>query len=122
MKKICQFLTAILPFFSPLSAEAPATLETEAVVILGGGSGSLTSAVYLGRAGLQPLVIEGAAPGGLLTQSHSVQNWPGEMEIEGRLLTERVRSQAESNGARFLEEEVIGIDFSIRPFVITTRS
>ena len=124
MKKI--FLSVMLfvsSLGSSLTADYPASeRETEAVVILGGGIGSLTSAVYLARAGLNPLVIEGGTPGGLLTQSHSVQNWPGEMEIEGRQLTEKVRLQAEANGARFLEEEVIEVDFSKQPFVLTTRS
>ncbi len=95
---------------------------TEPVVILGGGVGSLTSALYLGRAGLSPLVIEGPTPGGLLTQSHTVQNWPGVMEIEGAQLTESMRAQAEANGARFLSEEVISVDFSKRPLTITTRA
>jgi thioredoxin reductase (NADPH) len=118
MRNAFFLLAACLSFFSGLSAEA----ASEPVIILGGGIGSLTSAVYLARAGLQPLVIEGASPGGLLTQSHSVQNWPGEMEIEGRLLTEKVHAQALANGARFLQEEVIAVDFSNRPFVLTTRS
>ncbi len=96
--------------------------QVESVVILGGGMGALTSALYLGRAELSPLVIEGKLPGGLLTQSHSVQNWPGEMEIEGAELAERMRSQAESNGARFLGEEVVSVDFSRRPFKIKTRT
>jgi thioredoxin reductase (NADPH) len=100
----------------------PLSAETETVVILGGGVGSLTSALYLGRAGISPLVIEGPLPGGLLTQSHSVQNWPGEMEIEGAQLTEKMRKQAEANGARFLNEEVVSVDFSKRPFTIVTRS
>lgn len=104
----------------PMAAEEPK--EVEPVVILGGGVGSLTSAIYLGRAGVSPLVIEGPLPGGLLTQSHSVQNWPGEMEIEGAQLTEKMREQAAANGARFLDEEVVGVDFSKRPFTITTRS
>ncbi|MGB7978824.1 MAG: thioredoxin [Chlamydiales bacterium] len=94
---------------------------SEPVVILGGGVGSLTSAIYLGRAGLSPIVIEGPTPGGLLTQSHSVQNWPGEMEIHGAELTEKMRAQAEANGARFLSEEVVSVDFSERPLLITTR-
>lgn len=94
----------------------------EPIVILGGGVGSLTSAIYLGRAGASPLVIEGPTPGGLLTQSHTVQNWPGVMEIDGAQLTEKMREQAEANGARFLGEEVIGVDFSKRPLLITTRA
>jgi thioredoxin reductase (NADPH) len=110
----------VLPVM-PMAAVEPAR-ETESVVILGGGVGSLTSAIYLGRAGVSPLVIEGPLPGGLLTQSHSVQNWPGEMEIDGTQLTEKMHEQAAANGARFLNEEVVGIDFSKRPFTITTRS
>lgn len=101
------------------SAGAPAVYP---VAILGGGMGALTSAVYLGRAGVEPLVIEGKLPGGLLTQSHSVQNWPGELEIEGAALANKVRHQAEVNGARFIQEEVIGVDFSKRPFLIRTKS
>ncbi len=109
-------LSLILPVM-PMSA-----LETEPVVILGGGVGSLTSALYLGRAGLSPLVIEGPMPGGLLTQSHTVGNWPGVMEIDGTQLTEKMHRQAEANGARFLSEEVIGVDFSKKPYVIMTRT
>ncbi|HSX11444.1 MAG TPA: FAD-dependent oxidoreductase [Chlamydiales bacterium] len=120
MKHILNILfAAILPVM-PMTAAQPA--EVEPVVILGGGVGSLTSAIYLGRAGVSPLVIEGPLPGGLLTQSHSVQNWPGEMEIDGSALTEKMRKQAEANGARFLNEKVIKVDFSKRPFTITTAS
>ncbi len=108
-----------LPFLS-MSAGEP--IRQEPVVILGGGVGSLTSALYLGRAGLSPLVIEGPNPGGLLTQSHAVQNWPGILEIEGNELTEKMRAQAKENGARFVNEEVVAVNFSKRPFTITTRS
>lgn len=94
----------------------------EPVVVLGGGIGGSTAALYLARAGLEPIVIEGATPGGLLTQSHSIQNWPGEQEIDGFSLTEKVRKQAQMAGARFVSEEVIGVDFSKRPFKIETRS
>lgn len=104
------------------SSYAAPKKEIYPVVVLGGGIAALTSSLYLGRADLGPVVIEGKTPGGLLTQSHSVQNWPGEMEIEGLLLTEKMREQAEANGVRFLAEEVVDVDFSHRPFVITTRS
>jgi thioredoxin reductase (NADPH) len=120
MKKlILSFLFALtLPTQQLLAKES----YVEPVVLLGGGVGSLTSALYLGRAGLSPLVIEGPNPGGLLVQSHSVQNWPGEMEIEGVKLTERMREQAAASGARFLSEEVIAVDFSKRPLIITTKA
>jgi thioredoxin reductase (NADPH) len=97
-------------------------MRTEPVVVLGGGIGGLTSAIYLGRAGLSPIVIEGKIPGGLLTQSHMVQNWPGELEISGMELTDKIRAQAIANGAQMLNAEVIGVDFSKRPLIITTRS
>ncbi len=120
IKKLKSLLCAfVLPVMSMSAVEAP---SEEAIVILGGGVGSLTSAIYLGRAGLSPLVIEGPTPGGLLTQSHTVQNWPGVFEIDGMQLTEKMREQAELNGARFVSEEVIDVDLSKRPFIITTRA
>lgn len=120
-------MTCISAPFAALQGEAPAVLEATVeakaypVVILGGGVGALTSALYLARAGVEPIVIEGATPGGLITQSHMVGNWPGELEISGVDLADKIRKQAESNGARFRREEVIAVDFSKRPFTITTR-
>ena len=111
------FLCALLVSLTLFSKE-----QVFSVVILGGGIGALTSSLYLGRAELHPVVFEGQMPGGLLTQSHSVQNWPGEMEIEGALLTEKMHAQSEASGAQFFSEEVIAVDFSIKPFLITTRS
>lgn len=119
-----QFFKSLL-VASILAVQPAAAVEVEdaePVVILGGGVGSLTSALYLGRAGLTPVVIEGPTPGGLLTQSHAVQNWPGVMEIEGMQLTDKMRAQAEASGASFLSEEVIGVDFSKRPLLITTKA
>lgn len=119
------FKSILFAFVLPVASMNAAPLDersVESTVILGGGVGSLTSAIYLGRAGITPLVIEGPLPGGLLTQSHSVQNWPGEMDIEGSALMERMRQQAEASGARFLNEEVVDVDFSKRPFMIVTRA
>lgn len=116
MKQFLILLAAVSSMM-PMAAQ-----EEEPVVILGGGVGSLTSALYLGRAGISPIVIEGPTPGGLLTQSHAVQNWPGVMEIQGAELTEKMREQAAANGARFVSEEVIAVDFSKKPFTITTRA
>lgn len=121
MKKLFNIAVLFLIFMSSahsISAEA----AKESVVVLGGGIGALTSALYLARAGLEPLVVEGGTPGGLLTQSHLVQNWPGEMAIEGQALIEKVRAQAEASGARFLEAEAISVDFSKKPFVLTVQS
>lgn len=111
-----RWLICSLLAFLPLVGE-----EAHQVVILGGGIGGMTSAIYAGRAGMTPLVIQGPVPGGAITQSHTVQNWPGELEIPGMELTQRVQRQAESCGAEFLQEEVIAVDFSQRPFTITTQ-
>jgi thioredoxin reductase (NADPH) len=121
MKKVLLWLNLlILPFTSILRAE---TLGEEyPVVILGGGVAALTSAVYLARAGLPPVVITGPFIGGTITQSHNVQNWPGEMSISGIELSDRVKKQAEQNGAILASEIVLSVDFSTRPFLITTKS
>lgn len=103
--------------------EKPLKNEEKAqVIILGGGIGALTAALYLSRAGLKPLIIQGNNPGGLIAQSHSVQNWPGELEIEGASLITKVRQQVIATGAEFLNEEVVNVDFSVRPFIIQTKS
>lgn len=110
-------------FYTILEAKEKEEVSGEVpVVVMGGGIGGLTSALYLARSGLTPLVIEGTAPGGLLKQSHSVQNWPGEIEIEGASLVEKVRLQAKENGAQFLSEDIISVDFSKTPLIISTRS
>ena len=90
-------------------------------VILGGGVGALTSAIYLSRAGYHPVVIEGNNPGGLITQSHSVENWPGEVKISGSELVDKIRDQAKENGCIILSKEVVDVDFSKNPFVITVK-
>lgn len=95
--------------------------EVYPVVVLGGGVGALTSAVYLGRAGITPLIIEGSIRGGAIAQSPRVQNWPGELEISGFDLIDKLYHQAEYNGAAILTEEVIAVDFQNRPFTLVTR-
>lgn len=120
MKKwIVWFSLLTLPFTSTLRAE---TLEEECpVVILGGGVAALTSAVYLSRSGVSPVVITGPVVGGTITQSHNVQNWPGEMAISGLDLGDKLKTQAEANGALLKQEVVLSVDFSKRPYIITTQ-
>jgi len=119
MKKLlicfCFFL------FNTFSHASPVEPKTYPVVILGGGVGALTAATYLSRAGIQPVVFTGAVVGGTITQSTNIQNWPGEMQITGDVLSEKLYKQAESNGALLLSEEVVEVDFSQQPFVITTK-
>jgi thioredoxin reductase (NADPH) len=122
MKKILLWLNLfILPLTATLRAGALEQEEEHPVVILGGGVAALTSAVYLARAGLPPMVITGPVVGGTITQSHNVQNWPGELSISGIELGDRVKNQAEQNGAILVSETVLAVDFSKRPFLIITK-
>lgn len=105
-----------------LSAQETVQPRTYPVVIVGSGVGALTSAIYLQRAGIDTLVVEGATPGGAIAQSPSVHNWPGEVEISGEKLIEKIRHQAEHNGASFVARELTHIDLSQRPFTLSTRS
>src|SRR5271169_1927186 len=104
-------VSSLLLLTMPLKAEPHVVDETYSVVVLGGGIGALTSSIYLARAGYKPLVIEGAQPGGAIALSHSVQNWPGEIDIPGDELMDRVHKQAETNGVTFLQEKVVSVDF-----------
>lgn len=120
MKKIIYFLNLlILVSATPLRAEV--IEEEHPVVILGSGVAALTSSVYLSRAGITPIVITGPSVGGTITQSTNVQNWPGEISISGSELGEKVRQQAEMNGAILKPETVVSVDFSKRPYLITTK-
>jgi thioredoxin reductase (NADPH) len=92
----------------------------EKVVIIGSGCAGLTSALYTARANLQPLVLTGIQPGGLLTTTTVVENFPGFPEgVDGYALVERIQKQAERFGARVQFATVDSVDFSKRPFTLT---
>lgn len=93
------------------------------VVIIGGGPSGLTAAIYTARAQLEPLMIEGIQPGGQLTTTTEVENFPGFADgVDGTELMQNMRRQAEKFGTRFLSESVLAVDFSVRPFKITSES
>ncbi len=85
----------------------------EKVVIIGSGPAGMTAAIYAARANLSPVVVTGMTPGGQLTQTTDVENFPGfEDPIDGTTLVETMRKQAERLGVRVLMDEVTACDLS----------
>ena len=93
--------------------------NTENVVIIGSGPAGLTAAIYASRARLNPIVIEGPSPGGQLTMTNTIENFPGFPDgIGGYELIEKIHQQASNFGTRFQDRRVVDVDISINPFMI----
>ena len=96
------------------SAMSSPTIEN--VVIIGTGCAGLTAAIYTARANLGPLVLEGPLPGGQLTTTSEVENFPGFPEgVDGYQLMQNLRAQAAKFGTRFEQALVTAVDFSVQP-------
>jgi thioredoxin reductase (NADPH) len=95
----------------------------EQVVIIGAGAAGLTAGIYTARANLAPLIIAGLQPGGQMTITTDVENYPGFAEvIQGPWLMTEMQGQAENVGARVMYDIVTALDSASRPFRLTLDS
>lgn len=92
------------------------------LIIIGSGPAGLTAALYASRAHLNPIVIDGAEPGGQLMGTSYVENWPGEKSILGPTLMMNMRDQALANGTYFLSGIVTKVQLKQKPFIITVNN
>jgi len=93
------------------------------VLIIGAGPAGYTAAIYAARANLQPILVTGLQPGGQMTITTDVENYPGFADIiQGPWLMEQMRQQAEHVGTRMILDLIVAIDLARRPFVATGDS
>src|SRR5665213_4342545 len=94
----------------------PSTKETK-FLIIGGGPAGYTAAIYAARANLSPILVQGLQPGGQLTITTDVENYPGFGEtIQGPWLMEQMQRQAEHVGTKLIGDIIVSADLSHRPF------
>jgi thioredoxin reductase (NADPH) len=92
------------------------------VLIIGSGPAGYTAAVYASRAMLEPVLVQGIQPGGQLTITTEVENWPGETEIQGPDLMVKMESHAKAMGAEVITDIITDLDLSKRPFIAQSDS
>jgi thioredoxin reductase (NADPH) len=93
------------------------------LMILGSGPAGCTAAIYAARAMLEPCLISGIQPGGQLTITTDVENYPGFADvIQGPWLMEQMQAQAEHVGTKFIQDTIVSVDLARRPFTLRTDS
>ena len=92
------------------------------VLIIGSGPAGYTAAVYAARAMLSPVLVQGMQPGGQLTITTEVENWPGETSVQGPDLMVRMEAHAREMGAEIVSDLITTLDLGKRPFVATADS
>ena len=86
------------------------------LLIIGSGPAGYTAAVYASRAMLNPVLVQGIEPGGQLTTTTEVENWPGDTEVQGPDLMIRMESHAKAMGTEIIGDIISDLDLSKRPF------
>ncbi len=99
----------------------PDTKRTK-VLIIGSGPAGYTAGVYASRAMLDPVLVQGIEPGGQLTTTTEVENWPGDTEVQGPDLMVRMEAHAKAMGCEIIGDIISSVDFSKRPFVAQSDS
>ena len=93
------------------------------LIIIGSGPAGYSAGIYAARAGLEPVLISGFDVGGQLTMTASVENFPGLTKpVSGMELMEKMREQALNFGVRMIDDKITEVDFSARPFVLSTEN
>jgi thioredoxin reductase (NADPH) len=99
------------------------TTHRSKVLIIGAGPAGYTAAIYAARASLEPVLVQGMTPGGQLTITKDVENYPGFAEpVEGPHLMEEMRAQAERYGTKMFFDIITDVDFTQRPFICKADS
>ena len=105
-----------------MSADTPKTITTR-IAIIGSGPAGYTAAIYASRAMLEPVLIQGLQPGGQLTITTEVENYPGFADvIQGPWLMEQMEAQAKHVGTEIITDLITDVDVTRRPFVLTGDS
>ncbi len=92
------------------------------VLIIGSGPAGYTAAVYSARAMLEPILVQGLQPGGQLTITTEVENWPGDTHVQGPDLMVRMEEHARAMGAEIITDYITSLDLSQRPFTAQSDS